>query len=164
MLDLVCDDEAFLLSIHPEGDGWRVDAGGEAHAVSGMLDDEGRLMAMLDGVHVNAAFQRMARGFTLIHEGMAYDFVLPDPLDVDLVHEGEAGGLKAPMPGKVVQVMAAPGVRVRKGEALVVMEAMKMEQTLAAAADGVIASVNVSAGDQVEAGAVLVAFEESVTA
>lgn len=164
MLDLVCDDETFLLSIHPEGEGWRVDAGGEAHAVSGMLDDEGRLTAMLDGARVNAAFQRMARGFTLIHEGMAYDFVLPDPLDVDLVHEGEAGGLKAPMPGKVVQVMAAPGVRVRKGEALVVMEAMKMEQTLAAAADGVIASVNVSAGDQVEAGAVLVAFEESVTA
>ena len=54
---------------------------------------------------------------------------------------------------------AAPDSQVKKGTGLVIMEAMKMEHTLAAAADGVIASVNVAPGYQVEAGAALVVFE-----
>ena len=65
------------------------------------------------------------------------------------------------MPGKIVQVLTEAGATVKRGAALVVMEAMKMEQTLLAAADGKVAAVNVSVGDQVEAGAVLVAFEEA---
>jgi 3-methylcrotonyl-CoA carboxylase alpha subunit len=65
------------------------------------------------------------------------------------------------MPGKIVQVLAEPGAEVKKGAAVVVMEAMKMEQTLAAGADSVVAEVRVGVGDQVEAGAVLVTFEEN---
>ena len=103
-------------------------------------------------------------GFTVIRQGAATEFSYPDPLDVDVASEADTGALKAPMPGKIVQVLAVPGASVRKGAALVVMEAMKMEQTLAAAADGVIASVHVAAGDQVEAGAALVVFEEKAEA
>jgi 3-methylcrotonyl-CoA carboxylase alpha subunit len=59
----------------------------------------------------------------------------------------------------VIAVLVEQGETVEQGTPLIVMEAMKMEQTLAAAADGVIASVNVAPGDQVEAGAALVVFE-----
>jgi len=83
-----------------------------------------------------------------------------DPLDVDVISDADAGALKAPMPGKIVQVLVEAGAKVRKGAALVVMEAMKMEQTLVAGADSVVTDVHVGVGDQVEAGAALITFEE----
>jgi 3-methylcrotonyl-CoA carboxylase alpha subunit len=63
------------------------------------------------------------------------------------------------MPGLVRIVSAEPGARVAKGDALVTMEAMKMELVLAAPRDGVVAAVPVAAGDQVPEGALLVALE-----
>ena len=82
-------------------------------------------------------------------------------MDVDVASDADTGALKAPMPGKIVQVLTEAGASVKKGAALVVMEAMKMEQTLVAGVDSVVAAVHASVGDQVEAGAGLVAFEEN---
>ena len=65
------------------------------------------------------------------------------------------------MPGKIIQVLVSEGDSVIKGQALVVMEAMKMEQTMTAPADGVVASVRVAEGDQVDAGAALIVIDES---
>ena len=63
--------------------------------------------------------------------------------------------LAAPMPGKVTQVLVENGQSVKAGQALLVIEAMKMENELRAPADGVIAQVVVQPGHTVEAGAVL---------
>jgi 3-methylcrotonyl-CoA carboxylase alpha subunit len=65
---------------------------------------------------------------------------------------GEGGKLTAPMPGKVVQVLVQSGDAVRKGQALAVMEAMKMEHTLYAPRDGVIDDLLCAVGDQVAEG------------
>ncbi len=62
----------------------------------------------------------------------------------------------APLPGRVVRVAVEAGAAVRRGEMLVVLEAMKMEQRLTAPRDGRVAAVRVRAGDQVEEGQVLV--------
>ena len=59
------------------------------------------------------------------------------------------------MPGKVVKVNVSVGQAVKRGEAILVLEAMKMENDIVAPQDGTIASVNVSSGDSVESGAVL---------
>lgn len=59
------------------------------------------------------------------------------------------------MPGKIVGVKASVGQAVKKGEVVVVLEAMKMENDIVAPQDGTIASINVSNGDAVESGAVL---------
>lgn len=69
-----------------------------------------------------------------------------------------AGAIKinAPMPGKIVAVKAQPGAAVKKGDVVIVLEAMKMENEICAAQDGTIASVEVSVGDMVEGGNVLV--------
>jgi acetyl/propionyl-CoA carboxylase alpha subunit len=67
-----------------------------------------------------------------------------------------SGTVTAPMPGKVVKVLVAAGDAVTAGQPLVVVEAMKMETTLAAEIDGTVKSVNANAGDTVDAGAVLV--------
>ncbi|MBQ0750481.1 MAG: ATP-grasp domain-containing protein [Roseovarius sp.] len=90
--------------------------------------------------------------------GLSFDLVDP------LAREGAAGGdatlIEAPMPGLVKAVYATPGQAVVKGDRLAVLEAMKMEHSLLAARDGVVAEVLVSAGDQVSAGAALVRLEE----
>jgi geranyl-CoA carboxylase alpha subunit len=65
------------------------------------------------------------------------------------------GVLKAPMVGQVVRVNAAPGTAVTKGEVLVVIEAMKMENQVIAPYDGEVESVSVSVGDHVDANQVL---------
>ena len=64
------------------------------------------------------------------------------------------------MPGRVVSVLAVAGQEVRAGDRLAVLEAMKMEHTLTAARDGVVAEVLVSEGAQVEAGAALIRLED----
>ena len=71
-----------------------------------------------------------------------------------------AGGPTAPVPGRVVAVNVAPGEAVVAGQVLVIMEAMKMEHKIIAAADATIAEVRCVVGDQVGARQVLVTFTE----
>ena len=70
---------------------------------------------------------------------------------------GAAGSVTvaAPMPGKILGVKANPGQAVKKGDVIVILEAMKMENEIVAPQDGTIASSNVATGDSVEAGATL---------
>jgi len=72
------------------------------------------------------------------------------PRFVDAVAEVVAGGLVAPMPGKVVKVLVTAGDEVTAGTALVVLEAMKMEHTVRASAAGTVTAIHVAVGDQVE--------------
>ena len=62
------------------------------------------------------------------------------------------------MPGKIVRVETKAGAKVKKGDPLVALEAMKMEHVIVAPADGVVEAVNCAVGDQVEEGVALVAF------
>jgi 3-methylcrotonyl-CoA carboxylase alpha subunit len=71
-------------------------------------------------------------------------------------HRHDPGALEAPMPGRVTAVRVAPGQRVAKGEELVAVEAMKMENALRAPRDGVVRAVHVAAGDMVSPGRALV--------
>ena len=70
---------------------------------------------------------------------------------------GSAGSVKinAPMPGKIVSVKASVGQNVKKGDVILVLEAMKMENEIVSTQDGVVASINVTTGQSVEAGALL---------
>jgi propionyl-CoA carboxylase alpha chain len=71
----------------------------------------------------------------------------------------QQGSLVAPMPGNVIRVGAQVGDTVRAGQPLVWLEAMKMEHTITAPADGVLAELDVAPGQQVEVGAVLARVE-----
>ena len=71
----------------------------------------------------------------------------------------DEGGLIAPMPGKVLEVLVAQGDIVQAGTPLMVLEAMKMEHRIVAAADGTVVAVHYEAGDQVAQGAVLLDLE-----
>ncbi|MCX4098966.1 biotin carboxylase N-terminal domain-containing protein [Nocardia sp. alder85J] len=77
------------------------------------------------------------------------------PRFTDPADQVAAGSLLAPMPGTVIRLGAEPGAAVTKGQPLLWLEAMKMEHTIAAPADGVLTELNVTVGQQVEVGAVL---------
>ncbi|WP_170409200.1 acetyl/propionyl/methylcrotonyl-CoA carboxylase subunit alpha [Ruegeria arenilitoris] len=90
--------------------------------------------------------------------GQAFDIV--DPLDRDASAAGDTNVIEAPMPGLVKAVFAAVGQKVSEGDRLAILEAMKMEHSLLAARDGVIAEVLTEDGAQVEAGAALIRLKE----
>lgn len=87
-----------------------------------------------------------------------YDLLL-EQMGMSASNTAKASKLKAPMPGKVLDVMVQSGQTVAKGEGLLVLEAMKMENVLKAEQEGIIKSVNVSVGDAVEKNNVLIDFE-----
>lgn len=63
--------------------------------------------------------------------------------------------VSAPMPGKILGVKTSVGAAVKKGQVILILEAMKMENEIVAPEDGTVASVNVSVGEMVEPGATL---------
>ena len=86
-----------------------------------------------------------------------------DPLIESEAGEEAAGGLTAPMPGKILAVLTQAGAEVEKGTPLIVMEAMKMEHTIAAPAKGQVKEVLYAVGDQVAEGAALIAFDAAIS-
>ncbi len=96
-------------------------------------------------------------------DNIVYSVSVKDKYDA-LLHEigiDAAGGkkvndIKAPMPGMVLKVMVESGQKIQKGDAMVILEAMKMENILKAPSDGVIKKVHILKGDKVEKNQVLI--------
>ena len=93
-------------------------------------------------------------------EGRAWPLVLVDTLHAGGAGDDVGGGLKAPMPGKVIALIAAVGASVDKGAPLLVLEAMKMEHTISAPKRGTVKAFRYGVGEQVVDGVDLVDFEE----
>ncbi len=93
-----------------------------------------------------------------------YEWRVLTPIEAVATESGgaEVGASRilAPIPGKVVAVQVAAGDEVEAGQPLVVLEAMKMENELAAERSGTVAAVHVAPGDTVDTGTVLVDLEE----
>ncbi len=94
----------------------------------------------------------------VFNHGETWTLPLYDPFAAAEEQGSSADRVTAPMPGKVIQVLVRPGETVKRGAPLAVLEAMKMEHTLWASADALVATVDVSPGDQVNEGAVIVRF------
>lgn len=112
-------------------------------------------------------FDEESRLFTLRVNGRRVRIQVQDDLDEVAERTGarkasarKAQALRSPMPGLVVNVLAQPGAAVRKGDVLLVLEAMKMENAIKAPADAVVGEVLCEPGQSVEKGSVLVRFKE----
>ena len=136
---------------------------------------DGALTLAIGGTAAPLAFQRNGEGIDVSYAGQRQTVTVYSSGELDhvftargatqilatnlLAHAGEGlsegGRLTAPMPGKVVSFSVKAGDKVSKGQALAVMEAMKMEHTIAAPADGTVAELLYAPGDQVAEGAEL---------
>ena len=112
------------------------------------------------------AVNRKEKTITMLVNGTQYRAVLKDRLD-ELLHSMgmdkaaayKVSEVKAPMPGLVLRVMAEAGTIVKKGDPLLVLEAMKMENILKSSADAVVKKVSVVKGDKVDKNQVLLVME-----
>ena len=104
---------------------------------------------------------RYANSLVIVSDGEPLAFSLPDLSGEDEETEGSSDRLFAPIPGLIKHIATGPGRPVEFGKPLIVMEAMKMELTLAAPRDGTVAEVVVAENDQVSEGDLLLALEPS---
>ncbi len=157
-LDIDGRRERVVLERHHDG-ALHLAAGGARHALEVHALGDGRHDVTLGerrlDLTVHAQGERLA---VFTSQGSAI-VLLVDPI----AHAGEGaapgGSLTAPMPGKIVAVHVKAGDAVRAGQALAVMEAMKMEHTISSPRDGVVAEVMYGAGDTVGEGGELLRLE-----
>lgn len=150
-------------------------SGDERHEVALRETGEG-LVVTVDGIPASPRVSEIAPGTFVFHDGLRSETFLcvrdGAALHVfwrgvvyELREEREGGRttqrqtsgvLEAPMPGKVIAVRVVAGQAVKKGEELLVVEAMKMENALRAPRDGIVKSVSAKPGDRVSPGVALV--------
>jgi 3-methylcrotonyl-CoA carboxylase alpha subunit len=155
-------EESAAVTIHYERvGGWRLDLPQGTVAARGERRADGGLILWLDGARIEAMAVDHAGSLNVMAGGQSHVLTLFDPIAAAEAMEAPAGSLKAPLPGKILQVLVAEGDSVRPGQALMILEAMKMEHTIAAPAAGKVATLRFAAGDQVEEGAELLVIEDA---
>ncbi|MBV1931979.1 MAG: acetyl/propionyl/methylcrotonyl-CoA carboxylase subunit alpha [Porticoccaceae bacterium] len=125
--------------------------------LSGTLDGND-LHADVDGHRVHASVVAHDGIYSLFTQDAALQFSLIEP-DYGDLDDGGAAGFTAPMTGTIVALPVEAGSPVKKDQAIVIMEAMKMEHTIRAPADGTVVEFYFQPGDLVDGGAELVNFE-----
>jgi len=144
-------DAVHAIRAHPRPNGsMRLDLPGGSVEAAGTT---------IDGVHRTIPVIRDGAVLTAIVDGTNHRLTLVDPLAPALVDAAGSDRLMAPMPGRIIDVLARPGDRVARGDVLLVLEAMKVQMRLAAPRAGVVAAVHAAQGDLVDDGAELVSFQ-----
>jgi 3-methylcrotonyl-CoA carboxylase alpha subunit len=159
LMRLLCGEEAFDVELRPGPAGARVTVAGQAFDL--------QVEPVGPGVFLYRAGERRetfhcARDGDVIHlfwRGRVYRLEEETEARRAAHRHAGGGGLEAPMPGKVIAVKVAPGDTVSKGDELLVVEAMKMENAVRAPRDGRVKSVLARVGDMVSPGVVLVELE-----
>lgn len=107
------------------------------------------------------------KNYTIKVNNNTYEVEIGDHLDALIVQMGfEIGAvkaindIKAPMPGLIIEISSAIGKAVKKGDALLILEAMKMENVLTSPRDGIIKAIKVDKGNTVEKNQLLIEFEQ----
>jgi len=158
--DIMLRHGADAVTVHATAAGpgkWRLDLPDGPHALSG--EEQGdTLLVRLDGLQrrVSSVAQPKSADLTVFIDGRLYAFGCVDPLAPPAGVAAGIGKIAAPIPGYVTKLLVAPGAEVKRGQALIVLEAMKMELTLTAPADGIIETVRAAVGEMVEEGRELI--------
>jgi 3-methylcrotonyl-CoA carboxylase alpha subunit len=142
------------------GGGWQLTLDGVTTPARARPGVDGAIAATLGERRFTAAVVAEGELRHVFVGGRSHALALVDLLGVSgAEHDEEGAGLLAPMPGKVIALLARPGATVDKGAPLLVLEAMKMEHTVSAPRAGIVKGFRYAAGDQVSEGAELVDFE-----
>jgi 3-methylcrotonyl-CoA carboxylase alpha subunit len=169
-MELRVGDRVHRVDVRAEGADWVVTFDGQVRRVSMVRSGASWSLLIRDGSDAadgsrrsyDVAFERNGPADVTVHvNGRGVQVLLPQRHEA--VRRGRrsgsgagAGQIVAPMPGRVVSVLVAPGDDVVERQPVVVLEAMKMQNEVRAARAGVVTEVTVASGAAVEAGAVLV--------
>ncbi|GHH54135.1 acetyl/propionyl/methylcrotonyl-CoA carboxylase subunit alpha [[Pseudomonas] boreopolis] len=159
-LDILCNGERMACSVRGAGHAWQVTTGAAVHQIE-LQEHAGTLAAIVDGRRVRIRSLWDDRALVLLDPARPVRFELQDLAHEDSGHHAAAGSLSAPMPGRIVALLVEPGTQVRRGQPLLVMEAMKMEHSLVAPADGRLKAYRVAQGELVAEGDALAELEAS---
>ncbi len=158
-LALSYENNACPLRVEYLAHGWKLDQDGVTATMTVVERDGQHLVIKLDGTSVRGTVVRDGETFHVFTGGAHFALGYEDPLAHAGESEAEGGRLTAPMPGKIVALLVEKGKTVEKGMPLLIMEAMKMEHTIAAPANGTVEDLLYAVGDQVAEGAQLLAFK-----
>lgn len=155
---LLCGEEAFEVDVRQGPEGARATVGGSSVDLRVEPAEPGTFVAEHGDQRAQFHCVRDGDVIHLFWQGRVYR--LEEETEARrATHRPAAGGLEAPMPGKVIAVKVAPGDTVGKGDELLVVEAMKMENAVRAPRDGRVKTVSARVGDMVSPGTVLVELE-----
>lgn len=159
----VCEVEL----ISKDGNKVEVSVDGKIYNIDVVMSENGFCSILHDGCSYNAESVRHTEGkYTITTNFRHFDIELSNPqkkylrsssqtMDADIQET-----IVSPMPGKIVKVLIAEDDEVKQGDALIVVEAMKMQSTYTAAQDAVVEKVHVEAGDSVTRDQVLISFKK----
>ncbi len=126
----------------------------------------GLISVLVNGKSYTAILEsidRKSKEVQLSIDGHSYKVAVKEPIDqllsnmgMDIKARSKAETVKAPMPGMVLKILVAPGQAVKKGDGLLILEAMKMENVLKASEDGTVKAIKVAERTAVEKGAILI--------
>ncbi len=149
-------EKSIEVSYLPEGWEFRMD--GQTSIVRGRIEGDTALTLEIDSGRCHARVIRSAATEHVFIRGHHYPVSQVDPLTVTPAIAANPAGLRSPMPGRVIELIASAGTEVARGQPLLVLEAMKIEHTIMAPGPGTLRAFRVAAGEQVGEGAELVDF------
>jgi biotin carboxyl carrier protein len=159
MYKITVSKPELTLDIDPTKTDWDIQPLGDGHFHIIAGDNRGYRATLIEANYAQ-------KTFSIEINGAIYELQLKDQFDQLAEKMGlgsssakKANQLKAPMPGAVLAISTSTGASVRKGEPLLILEAMKMENVIKAPADVVIRAIHVQKGATVEKNQVLIDFE-----
>lgn len=154
-------EKEFILDVEEVGGKAYVDLGEGRREVDMVPIGEGSLFSvLLDGIQQEVAVQKLEDRYSVSVESLERQ-VFVEEVRRRRKKEGIGGKVevRAPMPGLIVAVEVGEGQKVRQGEGLLILEAMKMQNEIKSPRDGVVSDIQVEKGNTVAKGAVLLAVE-----
>ena len=158
-LRLRAGGEPVTVDARSEDGGWRLRFADRDLLGNAAPGADGRLEVELDGERCRVGVVAFGDQLHLFTPRGRFRVQRVDPLAIAAAEDDAGDVVAAPMPGRIVRQLVAAGARVRRGAPLLVLEAMKMEHTIVAPSDGLVAAIRYAEGDQVEEGVVLLDFE-----
>jgi biotin carboxyl carrier protein len=161
-LDATLDGRSVRVEVRERDGRYHVTLGEKTLEVDYVETGRDFVSLLLNGVSHEVGLSRIGKGYAVVLRGDAFEVTFEDAIRANLGPAKASPGTSrvlAPMPGKIVRILTEIGQHVVQGQALLVMEAMKMENELRAPQGGEVRELPVREGQTVETGALLALLE-----
>ena len=157
------DGETVEVDIRRQGDAVEAKIGDRSYDLE-VTDLEPGVYAIRDGARLSQAVVTKGSPTRVTIGSFEFEVEVTDPkrlrgTGLGSEHAGGAAEIKTMMPGKVVRILVEVGAEVQKGDGVIVVEAMKMQNEMRSPKDGVVREIKAGEGDTVNAGDILVVIE-----